>query len=91
MYHRVAPAPPDKRSEFTVSPARFERQLRWLASHGYVSIRPSDWRAWLRNGKALRGKPVLLTFDDAHAALAEYAFPSSMSFSPAIAGGSSVS
>lgn len=75
MYHRVAPALLSKHSEFTVSPARFERQLRWLASHGYMSIRPSDWLAWLRDGKALRGKPVLLTFDDAHAILAEHAFP----------------
>lgn len=75
MYHRVAPAPPDKHAEFTVSPAGFEHQLGWLASHGYRSVRPSDWLAWLCDGKALPGKPVLLTFDDAHAALAEYAFP----------------
>lgn len=75
IYHRVAPCPPDRPSEFTVSPERFERQLRWLASHGYVGVRPSDWLAWLRDGESLPGKPVLLTFDDAHAVLAEYAFP----------------
>ncbi len=75
MYHHVGPVRPDTDSGLTVSPARFQAHLGWLARHGYVGIRPSDWLAWLRSAKALPEKPVLLTFDDAYADIAEYALP----------------
>lgn len=75
MYHRVAPDAANESSEFTISPHQFERQLRWLARCGYVGIRPSDWLRCCRHTQRLPARPLLLTFDDAHAALAEYAFP----------------
>ncbi len=75
MYHHVAPVRPDTDAGLTVSPARFEAQVHWLARHGYMGIRPSDWLAWRQSAKSLPEKPVLLTFDDAYADVAEYAFP----------------
>jgi peptidoglycan/xylan/chitin deacetylase (PgdA/CDA1 family)/glycosyltransferase involved in cell wall biosynthesis len=75
LYHHVGPLRPGTVAGLTVSPQRFERQVRWLACRGYTGIRPSDWLRWRREGKGLPDKPVLLTFDDGYADLAEHAFP----------------
>jgi len=75
LYHHVGPARPNTYPELTVSPERFERQVWWLARHGYAGIRPTDWQAWRLGAGHLPDKPVLLTFDDAYADLAEYALP----------------
>jgi peptidoglycan/xylan/chitin deacetylase (PgdA/CDA1 family)/GT2 family glycosyltransferase len=75
LYHHVGPARPGTYPELTISPERFERQVRWLASRGYVGIRPSDWQLWRVGHGQLPTKPVLLTFDDGYADLADFAFP----------------
>ena len=49
--------------------------MSWLADHGYVGIRPSDWLAWRREGKFRLPRPVMITFDDAYANIAENALP----------------
>ncbi len=74
-YHRIGTPAPLEWSELTVTPQKFERQIQWLAKHGYVGIKPCDWLAWCREGKDLPEKPVLLTFDDAYRDLTEHAFP----------------
>lgn len=74
LYHHVGPKP-GAHPELTLSPDTFERQIRWLSRQGCVAIRPSDWLGWLRDGRSLPRKPILLTFDDGYADLAEYAFP----------------
>jgi len=40
-----------------------------------VGIRPGDWIRWRREGSGLPDRPVIFTFDDGYADLAEYAFP----------------
>ncbi len=75
LYHHVGPRKSGTSPALTVLPEQFERQMRWLASRGYVVIRPSQWIAWCREGKALPDKPVLVTFDDGYADIAEYALP----------------
>jgi peptidoglycan/xylan/chitin deacetylase (PgdA/CDA1 family)/glycosyltransferase involved in cell wall biosynthesis len=75
MYHHVGPSRPGTFPQWTISCRKFERQMRWLARRGYTGIRPADWITWLREGKGLPDKPVLLTFDDGYADLAEYALP----------------
>lgn len=75
MYHHVGPRRHGVSSELSVSPEQFEQEMRWLARRGYVGISPSDWLRWLRDGKDLPAKPVLLTFDDAYADIAKYALP----------------
>lgn len=75
LYHHVGPSQPGTFSELTVSIERFERHVQWLARRGYVGIRPAEWLAWRREGTSLPRKPVLVTFDDAYADLAEYALP----------------
>lgn len=75
LYHHVGPTRPGTLPELTVSPARFERQVRWLADHGFVGIRPADWLAWVREGRPLPDRPILITLDDAYADIAEFALP----------------
>jgi peptidoglycan/xylan/chitin deacetylase (PgdA/CDA1 family)/glycosyltransferase involved in cell wall biosynthesis len=75
LYHHVGPPSAGTYPELTISPERFERQVCWLARHGYVGIRPSDWQAWRLGGGPLPDKPVLLTFDDGYADLADFALP----------------
>ena len=75
LYHHVGHFKPGTYRELTVLPEKFERQIRWLARRGYIGVRPADWLNWVRDGKSLPEKPILLTFDDAYADVAEYALP----------------
>jgi peptidoglycan/xylan/chitin deacetylase (PgdA/CDA1 family) len=75
LYHHVGPVRPGTKRELTVSPERFESHIRWLARKGYAGIKPSDWLSWIRHGKSLPAKPILLTFDDAYADTADFALP----------------
>lgn len=75
LYHHVGPARPGSYPGLTVAPSDFERQIQWLVRWGYVGIRPGDWFQWLQVGRALPKKPILITFDDAYADIAEYALP----------------
>ncbi len=75
-YHHVGPPKePGTFPDLTVTPERFESQIRWLKSNGYTGIRPLDWLAWRREGKPLAKKPVVITFDDGYADVARYALP----------------
>lgn len=75
LYHNVGPLRPGTFPSLTVSPENFEKQIRWLARHGYVGILASDWLSWLNGEKALPNKPVMITFDDAYADINQYALP----------------
>ena len=75
VYHDVGFPVPGAWPALTILPEQFEWQMRWLADHGYVGIRPSDWLAWRRGGKEWLFKPVIITFDDAYANIAEHALP----------------
>lgn len=75
LYHHIGLLRPETTPGLTVSPERFERQVRWLARRGYTGICPVDWLRWRREGTGLPDQPILLTFDDGYADLADYAFP----------------
>jgi GT2 family glycosyltransferase/peptidoglycan/xylan/chitin deacetylase (PgdA/CDA1 family) len=75
LYHHVGPPQPGTPPSLTVSPQRFEQHVRWLSRRGYQGILPTDWVRWRQEGAGLPEKPVLLSFDDGYADLAEYAFP----------------
>lgn len=75
LYHHVGPVRSGTYRDLTVPPERFELQIRWLARRGYAGIKPSDWLNWIRHGRSLPKKPILLTFDDAYADTADYALP----------------
>jgi peptidoglycan/xylan/chitin deacetylase (PgdA/CDA1 family)/glycosyltransferase involved in cell wall biosynthesis len=76
VYHHVGRQTPGRYYPgLSLEPARFERQIAWLARHGYSTIRPDQWYAWLVEGKPLPEKPILIAFDDGHADVAKYALP----------------
>jgi peptidoglycan/xylan/chitin deacetylase (PgdA/CDA1 family) len=73
MYHRVADTDgPLKR--YAVTPRQFDDQLRMLKSFGFHSLTSAEF-AWYREGHApLKGRPIMLTFDDAYQDFADNAF-----------------
>lgn len=75
LYHHIGQASAGAYPDLTLSPREFERQIRWLARRGYTGIRPADWFAWYKSGSSLPPKPILITFDDAYADIAEHALP----------------
>jgi peptidoglycan/xylan/chitin deacetylase (PgdA/CDA1 family) len=56
-------------------PRRFADQMAALAKAGYTSITPDQLLAYLRFGRTLPARPVLLTFDDASAGQYTHALP----------------
>ena len=75
MYHHVGIARPGISREWSISTEKFEQQIRLIKRAGYETILPSDWLNWLRNGVQLPKNPVLITFDDAYADIADFALP----------------
>lgn len=67
LYHRVLPAADSAHSfsskAIIVSPATFERHLRFLQRHFSV-LSPEEFRAWLLSGRDYPRPPCLITFDD---------------------------
>ena len=75
LYHHVGPPRSRTHPELTVSPLSFERHVSWLARRGYTGITALDWLQWRVEAKPLPSRPVLISFDDGYADLAEYALP----------------
>jgi peptidoglycan/xylan/chitin deacetylase (PgdA/CDA1 family) len=78
MYHRIEDPPPGAdvyRRDLSVSPAKFQAQLRYLAQHRYQSITLNDLALHLTVGKPLPPNPIILTFDDGYADAYTSAFP----------------
>lgn len=75
MYHRIAVDGPRELASYRVGPAEFEEQLRYMKSMGYYSVSLEEWHAAKERRKQIRGRPVLLTFDDGYVDFLEEAFP----------------
>jgi peptidoglycan/xylan/chitin deacetylase (PgdA/CDA1 family) len=74
-YHRVAPSPDGASGRFQVDPERFERHLAFLRERGFRSVTLEDWQAAARGRLVLRGRPLVITFDDGYADFADIAAP----------------
>jgi peptidoglycan/xylan/chitin deacetylase (PgdA/CDA1 family) len=55
-----------------IPPARFERQIAWLAEAGYRSVSLSEY---LHHDHHSGEKKIVITFDDGYRSLAQYALP----------------
>jgi peptidoglycan/xylan/chitin deacetylase (PgdA/CDA1 family) len=75
MYHRIADDGPEALARYRTSPQAFREQLRFLRRHGFYSIDSDALRRHARDLKPFKGRPVLITFDDAYLDFAEVAYP----------------
>jgi peptidoglycan/xylan/chitin deacetylase (PgdA/CDA1 family) len=62
-YHNVQENP-KKPSEYFISTAAFEKQIKHLKSKGYESVLPDDIYHHFKNGGCLPDKPIMFSFDD---------------------------
>ena len=58
-----------------VTPSDFDEQMAYLAEEGYHTISPDDLIGYLKVGKQLPDKPILITFDDGYVDNYENAYP----------------
>src|SRR5215216_1446368 len=75
LYHHVGPPRPGTPASLTVSPQRFARHLRTLPRMRRTVVDLDAVIAWVRDGRPLPERPVLITFDDGYSDLAVSAFP----------------
>lgn len=79
LYHHVNGENSDSR--YRVSVPDFRDQLQALYDHGYTAITISMLLDALFAGRDLPAKPVVITFDDGHHSVYDYAFPIMQEFS----------
>jgi peptidoglycan/xylan/chitin deacetylase (PgdA/CDA1 family) len=70
-YHKVDNQP----LALSLSPQEFDEQMSYLAENGYNTISPDQLSAYLKYGRPLPDKPVLITFDDGYRDNYTNAFP----------------
>ena len=82
VYHRVhadndPTTPPVRPDEYCghVVRSEFERQMNYLADHGYRTITHSDLLRWLGEGKTPPAKAVAIDFDDNRLNIFQNALP----------------
>jgi len=50
----------------SISPQEFEEQMEYLYNNEYHTISPDELMAYLKYGKSLPEKPIMITFDDGY-------------------------
>lgn len=74
MYHSVL-KDTSKSGKYVITPDAFERDLKFLQSSGYTAVFMSDVIDYVKSGKELPPKPIVLTFDDGHLNNKTYILP----------------
>lgn len=75
LYHRIAEDGPAELARYRVSPAAFEEQMRHLLDRGYRAIDLDEWAEARTRRRQIRGRAVLITFDDGYEDFARNAWP----------------
>ena len=75
LYHRLADEGPAPLCDYRVSPRLFEEQMRFLRRHGFHTVTTADLERHRRERRPMRGRPVLITFDDGYRDFYEVAWP----------------
>ena len=60
---------------YRITPAVFEKQMKYLSDNGYAPISFSTYIDSLKNGAGIPGKAVVLSFDDGWSTQYKYAVP----------------
>ncbi|SDY92677.1 Polysaccharide deacetylase [Micromonospora pattaloongensis] len=74
-YHSISDEPRDGTLRWSVSPGDFDEQMALLAQRGRTPLTVTAYAAMLRGEAPPPPRPVLVTFDDGFADLAETALP----------------
>lgn len=74
MYHSILNNP-SRQGDYVITPAQFEQDLQYLQANGYTTVVMADLIAYVKEGKALPDKPVVITFDDGYYNNYHYAHP----------------
>jgi peptidoglycan/xylan/chitin deacetylase (PgdA/CDA1 family) len=74
-YHSISDERRDGTLRWSVSPGDFDEQMALIRERGCISLTVSEYAAVLRGLAPLPPRPVLITFDDGFADLAETALP----------------
>lgn len=72
LYHHVSDT---IQSQYSVTTAALEEQMKWLHDNGYETITISDLARLIRDGGSVPGRPVVITFDDGYLDLYQNAYP----------------
>lgn len=78
MYHYIGnnPNPADyQRDALSITPDKFEEQMKYLHGNGYATISLDTFYAALKQRITLPSKPVILTFDDGYIDFYYNAYP----------------
>ncbi len=75
LYHRVAADGPRSLADYCIAPSLFEEQMRFLRRHGFHTVTSADVEQYRRERRPMRGRPVLITFDDGYRDFYEVAWP----------------
>lgn len=71
-YHQIND---EAHNALTISSAEFDAQMAYLSREGYSTISPEQLEEYLREGKNLPSKPILITFDDGYEDNYRVAYP----------------
>lgn len=74
-YHEIAEKSETLDPTYTVSPANFEKQMRWLIDNGYHFVGVEDILRHRNKGTPLPDKAVFVTFDDGYQSVYANAYP----------------
>jgi peptidoglycan/xylan/chitin deacetylase (PgdA/CDA1 family)/SAM-dependent methyltransferase len=74
-YHRIATDGPPSLARYRTAPEAFRAQMRWLRRHGYHAVTSADLVRHIESRQPLRGRPVMLTFDDGYRDFHDAAWP----------------
>lgn len=74
MYHSLL-KDQKLQNDYTISPALFEKDMKYLTSNGYTTVTVEDLINYVYHGKNLPDKCIMLTFDDGYYNNYYYAYP----------------
>lgn len=65
MYHVIDTPPPGTPNlDLWVDPSEFQRQMTWLAAHGYHAVTLDQWWTAWHGGARLPPRPIVISMDD---------------------------
>lgn len=74
MYHSLQ-KDSNRLNDYTISPAMFENDLKYLTESGYTTVTVIDLIDYVYHDKSLPEKSIMLTFDDGYYNNYAYAYP----------------